>query len=466
MNENIIKIFTWVFGLIFTGIVYYLINTLDSLNYIRESAFLPYIIILISLIFFFFIGQILSKYPIFWYAKIRNSNLKQVLSEVEIKKKEEDIGVLVSKLKQGIFVLSSSNYSEESINYLMTNVGITKEHANKIVLNIKQLKRLKTFSIVLGLFLSVILYFVVSNLSVFVSINNYILIISSLIVFILFVLEGHLITRMPDSFYLNLININKKKVLETHKAIVEKQYEIKNYDLKQKKLLDDVKKATKFLLNQNIGKEAIKNFFSKYDINDKTIDNFINSSQQEINSNENINNNIVLSSKSDSAIKLTLSKIHDSFKQINQIYNQVSSLQKEVSDISERQKKLENMSTLNVSKQVKKLKKESIILDKFKGIEKIKEADISEIKELLDKKSDEYAKLISYLYHLFLPYVEKTSQNDVFSTLVYYGYPYEIIEDVLQKFKDKKVIFGKDKTSGLGDKFVNKINKFYDFFSR
>ncbi len=124
------------------------------------------------------------------------------------------------------------------------------------------------------------------------------------------------------------------------------------------------------------------------------------------------------------------------------------------------------MSSVNISKEVKKLKKESVIQSKFKGLENIKKADPELIKSLLEKKNLEYEKLISNLYHLFLPHVETSSQNDVFSTLVYYGYPYEVVEDVIQKFKDKKIVFGKDKSTSLTDRIVNKINGFYDLFSK
>jgi hypothetical protein len=267
---------------------------------------------------------------------------------------------------------------------------------------------------------------------------------------------------MPDSFYLNLININKEKILEVKRESLEKEEKLNNYNQKQKGLLDNIQKATKFLLSQDVSKEAISNFFSKYDVDQSTISKFIEMSEKELNLEKNNSGKVLFNAKSDSAIRLTLSKIHDSFEQINQIYNEVSKLQKEVSEISQRQEKLEKMSTISVSKEVKKLKKEPIMSNKYKDLKK---ADPKEIKELLDKRNEEYDKLISYLYHLFLPTVETSSQNDVFSTLVYYGYPYEIVEDVLQKFKDKKITFGKDKKISFSEKLVNKINSFYDLFS-
>jgi hypothetical protein len=417
---------------------------------------------LIIILLFFLIGILFSKIPFFWYSKFRKSNLNEVLSEVDVKKTEENIDQLVDKLKDAIRNISKSNYSQISINYLIKNVGISKESADGIVKNIKRLKRLKTLSIALGVIISLGLYFFVSSLPVFNIIPNYVFIISAVIIFLLFVLEGYLITRMPDSFYLNLININKEKILEVKRESLEKEEKLNNYNQKQKGLLDNIQKATKFLLSQDVSKEAISNFFSKYDVDQSTISKFIEMSEKELNLEKNNSGKVLFNAKSDSAIRLTLSKIHDSFEQINQIYNEVSKLQKEVSEISQRQEKLEKMSTISVSKEVKKLKKEPIMSNKYKDLKK---ADPKEIKELLDKRNEEYDKLISYLYHLFLPTVETSSQNDVFSTLVYYGYPYEIVEDVLQKFKDKKITFGKDKKISFSEKLVNKINSFYDLFS-
>jgi hypothetical protein len=417
---------------------------------------------LIIILLFFLIGILFSKIPFFWYSKFRKSNLNEVLSEVDVKKTEENIDQLVDKLKDAIRNISKSNYSQISINYLIKNVGISKESADGIVKNIKRLKRLKTLSISLGVIISFGLYFFVRSLPVFNIIPNYVFIISAVIIFLLFILEGYLITRMPDSFYLNLININKEKILEVKRESLEKEEKLNNYNQKQKGLLDNIQKATKFLLSQDVSKEAISNFFSKYDVDQSTISKFIEMSEKELNLEKNNSGKVLFNAKSDSAIRLTLSKIHDSFEQINQIYNEVSKLQKEVSEISQRQEKLEKMSTISVSKEVKKLKKEPIMSNKYKDLKK---ADPKEIKELLDKRNEEYDKLISYLYHLFLPTVETSSQNDVFSTLVYYGYPYEIVEDVLQKFKDKKITFGKDKKISFSEKLVNKINSFYDLFS-
>jgi hypothetical protein len=35
-----------------------------------------------------------------------------------------------------------------------------------------------------------------------------------------------------------------------------------------------------------------------------------------------------------------------------------------------------------------------------------------------------------------------------------------------EKFKDKEIVFEKDKGSGFADRLINSINKFYEFFSK
>ncbi len=453
MYKSEIKVIFWIFGTIFTGIIYYLIMNVSFLSYIKEIHLLPLIIVLILLIFFFLIGIFSSKIPIFWYSIFKKKDLKESLTKIELKRKEEEVNRLVKKLKKSIDALSKKEYSEASINYFIKNIGLTEEHAKQIIKNIRQLRRLKTLSVFLGLFLSVILYFIVTNLDIFSHIPKIIVLISSIVIFLLFILEGFLITRMPIEFYLNLINLNKETLLNTQKEFSSKSDLLKEFDSKQKNLLDNIKNATKFLLTQNVDKKSIFNYFKKFDVNEETINNFIKISENEI-LKENESKNI-LNSESNAIIKLTLSQIQENFQKINEIYQKVSSLQKEVSEISERQKKLETLPKIDVSKEIKNIGK-----TKFKNLKQFSSKKINSVED------EEYEKLISYIYHLFLPQVNTFSQNDLFSTLVYSGYPYEVIEDVISRFKKKGVVFGKDKKYSFSERIINKINNFYDYFSK
>jgi hypothetical protein len=490
MNKLKIKLFFWSFGLIFIFITYYLLFYVPVFSYLIENIYIPYLILLILIVLFFLIGNYSSKIPLFWYNLFWKKDLKGVLKEIEIKRKEEEIDQLVNKLKKSINILSKNKFSDISIKYLVDNIGVSPESANKIILNIKRLRRLKTLSVFLGLFLAIILYFSVTNLSLFSHMPQYIFLISSIIIFLLFVLEGYLVTRMPDSFYLDLININKKKLLEYQKEMILKSNYLNNLNIKQKESIDNIKNAIKFLLNQNINKESIINFFNKYNMSKETINQLIVISEKEINQSqesfklESISKNKDF--KSDAMIKLTLSKIHDSFEQINNIYVQVTKLQEEVLDISKRQKRLEKIAlskpinlskninpqnTLEINNQEQKPIIKNNLKDKIdhsiQDISKdLKKINSKKLKELLSKKDSEYNKLINYLYHLFLPHKDELSQNDVFSTLISNNFPYEIVEDVLQKFKDKNVIFAKDNKLSFSEKIVNKINYFYEIFSK
>lgn len=458
MNKRTFKTLFWTFGLIFTGMIYYLILNYSSFQYIKESFFLTYSILLVCLILFFILGNLFSRYPILWSFKFRSKNLATVVSEIEFKKKEDDLDYLVKKIKQTLSYLSNEKYSEFSINYLMGSVGISKENAQNILINIKKLKRLKTISVILGLLVSVFIYFFVSSISSLEGISKTILILSSVVVFLLFVLEGYLVTRMPNSFYLNLVNINQKRIIDSQKKRVKKFNQLKGFNLKQDELLNTIKNSVKFLLDQNISKSDIINFLKKYNVSEDIISDFIKSSEKEDLQKNKVN------IKSDSAIKLSLRNIEENLKKIKDISKQVTALESQVLEISKRQQKLENISSIDVLKEIKKLKKEPIVENKLKGAGSEK-VDLKKIKLMIDDKSQDYEKLINYLYHLFLPLSETSSKNDVFSTLVYYGYPYEVIEDLLQRFKDKDVVFGKDKKSNLTERIVNRINSFYDFFS-
>jgi predicted membrane protein len=459
MNKRTFKTLFWIFGLVFTGMIYYLIFNYSSFQYIKESIFLTYSILLVCLILFFILGNIVSNYPILWSFKLRSKKLGTVVSEIEVKKKEEELEYLVKKIKQTLSYLSNEKYSDFSINYLMQTVGISKENAQNILLNIRKLKRLRTISIILGMLISIFIYFFVSSIASLENISKVILISSSIIVFLLFVLEGYLVTRMPNSFYLNLLNINQKKIIDSQKERVNKFSQLKNFNLKQDEFLNTIKDSVKFLLNQNISKSDIIDFFKKYNVNENIISQLIISAEKEILP----ENKIKI--KSDSAIKLSLKNIEDNLKKIKEISQQVTNLEKQVIEISNKQKKLESLSSIDLSKEIKKLKKDPIVQNKIKGSGSEK-VDLNKIKNLINDKSQDYEKLINYLYHLFLPLAETSSKNDVFSTLVYYGYPYEVIEDLLQRFKDKDVTFAKDKKFTLTERIVNKINNFYEFFSK
>lgn len=459
MNKNTIKTFFWIMGVIFSGMFYYLIHNAPSLKYISETTYLPFLIIIVILALFFLVGIFMSKIPLLWYSKFKKYNLDEVLDEVEFQEKNEYVDKLVSSLKKTISLLSTSSFSEESINYLITNVGVSENYAKDIISNIKKLKKVRALSILLGLFLSIFLYLFITNYQVFTNIPKYVFSLSAIVIFILFVFEGYLVTRMPDSFYLNLIKINKKKILENKKEYLSLEDKISNYKNEQTKLLSNIENATTFLLKQNISKQAIINFFNKHNISKDVIYDFIKSSEEKIKLEKKLHK---FSPKQvpSSMIKLSLKKIDESFKKINDLYQEITSLQDKIQALTKRQEKLEMISLIQD-------KENFIKQNKLKLPSHLKNIDVIKISKtqlnvILENKNNEYPEFIKSIYFLFLPHINKLTQNDIFTMLAYNNYPYEVIEDVLQMFKKYGYFLKENKN--IFDKAVDKINYFYRFF--
>lgn len=495
MDKNDVKIIIWIFGILFSGIVYYLIINVSLFNYLTQVKFLPLLIILILIVFFFLLGQFSSKIPFFWYFLNKDKkNLTETLDEIEIKSKEEEINQMILKLKNIISLLSKKKHKDESIKYLVQNLGLSNQEANNIFLNVNKLKRLKILSIIIGFILSTTIYFLITNLTIFDQLSRVVILISSIVIFLLFVLEGFLITRMPNDFYLNLINLNKKRILEAqrqkmeYEKILSQKKKLEDSNLEQKKLLDKIKNATKFLLLQNIDKKEIFNYFKKFGIKEETIDGFVNVSLKEIQ--EDKDSKKILKPKSDKMVKLTLEQIKENFKKIEDISLDVIDLKKKMEDVSDKQKQIDQRQKdiddkqKELDQRQQEIKKQNYDLksnqnfndfsskvDISKEIKKITKNFSSKnksnnLKDAFDNKGEEYKKLISYLYHLILPEANNLSKNDVFSILVSHKIPYEIIEDVLDKFKEKNIVFGKDKKSSFSEKLVGGINKLYSRFSK
>ena len=460
------KMFFWIFGIIFAILVFISINIFPQFNYIQENIVLTLLIILIVLILFFIIGLFSSKLPRFFYSFLfrKQDDFENIKDEVKRIETEKDLNDLVKRLKFVIKTISFNKYSKEAVNSLISIVGLDSNQAEKVYRNVLLLKRLKLFCITIGLIFSIVLYFLIINFNLFNFINQNIILTFGVcfVVFMLFFLEGILITRLPDSFYLSLININKEKIINNRNNLNYKNTVLKKYEDEQKQNVLEIKHTIKYLLKEGIHKDWIKKVLQNYGLKDKIIDVFITEAEKEnlneknnfIKKNDNVSEKIKLAT-----LKLSLAKVHENFISLKDIYSKISNIQKDLDTISSKQKSLEKMSSSDISKD----------FDKFiKNTTDIKKEDLQKRIPKLNinfKDKSKYKEYVTFLYNLILPHVSKYSEKELISIFLYEGYDYELIDDVIFKLKKNNVHFGKEKKSDTS-KIVTFLNNFYEKFKR
>ncbi|MDD3178299.1 MAG: hypothetical protein PHR26_02150 [Candidatus ainarchaeum sp.] len=456
------KIFFWIFGIIFSLIIFISINIFPKLNYIKNNIVLTLFIILIILILFFIIGLFSSKLPTFFYSFLfkKSTDFENIKDEVKKIETEKDLNDLVNRLKVVIKTISSNKYSKKAVDSLISVIGLDTYQAEKVYRNIFLLKRLKFLCILIGFIFSVVLYILLNNLDFFNFINhNFILIFGiCFVVFILFFLEGILITRLPDSFYLSLININKDILINNRNNINYKNIILKKFEDKQKQNILEIKHTIKYLLKQGIHIDWIKKILKNYGLQDKIIDVFIDEAKNEILSENNnfIKKDINISDKIKFAtLKLSLAKVHENFVNLKDIYSKISVIQKDLDLISKKQESLEKITSSNISKDFN---------DFIKKTNEIKKDDLKNRIPKMNinfKDKSKYKDYVTFLYNLILPHVSKYSEKELISIFLYEGYDYELIDDVIFKFKKNKIVFGKDKLS-KSPKIIDFLNNFYE----
>jgi|GEM_PF-3579913 len=460
-NKTNSKILFWIFGIVFSVVLYFVLTSVNVFLYISQTVWLPIFIILIVLILFFVIGNFSSKIPSFFFCSLFNKkqNLSKLKEIIAKKESQEDIDLLVKRIKSIFNSISASKYSEESIVVLINLIGVDKEHAQNIVKNIVRLRALKRTCWILGIILFIIIYILIIRLPIF----SFITVIPVLpfavafTVLLLFVLEGILITRMPESFYLDLVKINKHKIIDNKIKLTTSSKDITNYQEKQKQDIQEIKQTLRYLLKQHdLNKKWIEKILTNYNISEKVAKQFIDEISNEISNKEKV---VPKSSKAQEAtIKLSLAKIHENFMNLKSIYNKLSLIQKDISSLSDRQKELETVSKSKIMKDLKDYSK--------KEINKSIKTKLTKFKSKMEnEKNTSYYKMIVYLYNLVLPNVSKYSEKSLFGLLISDGLSYEVTSDVIKKLKDNNIMFGK-RNIKLQEVVVNKVNSIYDKFSK
>ncbi|MFH0906529.1 MAG: hypothetical protein V1824_04295 [archaeon] len=483
------KIIVWIVGLILSAIVYFLIQSLYTLSYVKSVFWLSIVIPAILLILFFIIGILISKVPDTFY--LATSQLKQIDTKklediIDKEKEEDDFKKFVSNIKSTISFFVKNNYPQEALSSFAKGIGITEKQANNLVKILRKQEAAKMFLWVFGFVFSIGIYFTINKFEVLQFLktpNNLLALVISLVIFILFLIEGFLIARIPDSIYLNLLDINKKQILKHKELIRSRENEIINIKQTKTQSIEKLKQTVRYLLKLNVDKNWIKEYLIK-NISENEASKLIEEVFKE---------NIVSKQSSedhkiiDATIKLSLAKIQENFNELKKVYEKLSTLQKEVDLIKKEAMEIANITKQDFTKEfnlkknktsvatqkltssknsTSKLNKTSASFKTNNTKQLTKEINLPKTKDninlLIDDglSNQDYRNEIDFLYNLILPQINKISKEELTSMLLIKNYAPHVVDDLLAKFEENNISF-KGQITKKSNKFVDFINNLY-----
>ena len=454
---NLSSNFFLLFGILFTGLIYACIKYIPSFYYLNQTWYIPLLICLVLLILFLLISRFSKKIPLLFLKNKFSFNKKtdvNVLSkEIAIQKSKSDITELVSRFRKVVNSLVIHNYSNESIDSLMSSIGLDNSTAANVLSIVKKHRQLRKLIYILGLVVSVGIYFVIeyAPFTQFIT-NPYIPFLVSFVIFVLFSLESILITKMPDSFYIKLMNINQEKIIEINNKMILQAKELENTKLEVSKTLGNLSQVISYLLSVGINKSDAAQILTKYGLSEPVAMDFVEKVELE--------NKDSLTKKApalSNVLKLSLTKVQEDFTSLQSLYGKMSILNNQVTTLTEKQKQLELV-----------MGKKDIIINqnqKFSSNDAgVYFALRKDAKLQMPTDNDKkYQEMLDVLYNLLYPYAKESTQNKFVSMLVSTGYSYEIATDLSAKFEKNEVF---KKKRDLIEMVVDLINGSYEKVSK
>jgi len=448
------KLFYWVFGIIFSGIVYLLIHNLSFFSQIKDIWYMELALPLTIIFLFFVIGCLISKIPKTSYLlleKKEKTKFADIENIVNSENSSEEINKLIATIKKLVNFIIKEKYSKESIKTFVEYLGIDPDAAQKIVLHIKKLRVIRRVYWAFGIILSIFIYFLIMFIPGFHFLKGTILPIAiSLVVLLLFFIEGFLIIRLPQSFYLNLLGIKDIKQINQQKQLITQKTK------RQEEHIKNIKNTIRYLLkiktdSEFIKKLLIENGFSKQ-VAENILTNIIKENEIEKISSD---KSKLPATANEKITKLFLSKIHEEFLSLKEVYGQINEINKKIDVLEKRQKKI-NFNRGDSSNK-SELSGANILNDP--KIPNSKQFNLLLESEEEQEKFEKYMKQIRFLFEFLKPYAKKYTKNQLESFLVSQEYKPEIISDVMNEFKKEGIEFINNQN--IQTKVVNFINNIY-----
>lgn len=441
MLSNIKKIFFWFFGMLFSIFIYVFTYSTNYLIYLKQNSIMLYIIMLFIIFLFYVIGKVSGN--ISFKKTILNSNTKFI----DLKNKYElnkNI-ILIKKFKKNM----NNIYNYIKLNKIpLENIsdfsGVDKKYIIRFVHKKDFLRKMKYFYWILGLILSIVIYYFISSLNYFnIGIySNILIFLISFVALFLFFIEGILISQLPLNYYLKLLDISLEKK-EYYKNKVQKNKEIiKKFKNKEQKAIEIIENIISYLNSLNISKKEILSFLEKEGFNKKEAQDILEDSiikNKKIKTKKNINV---------SPIKdLFISKMHEEFVSLKETYKKIKDLNLESS------------------------KYEKYLADQLQGLKKEVNNKITKeisdsynnIKDIPDSK--DYSIKVLFLYNFLKPYAKDYKKEDIQSFLLSKGYDILLIKDIFDKFKENNIKF-LDEDRSFTKRLIYFINNIYFKFSK
>jgi len=262
-------------------------------------------------------------------------------------------------------------------------------------------------------------------------------ILINIVIFFLFYIEGLLVMRLPDSFYLKILDLRQEKI--KYKAIKKKEI----LENKQKMSVEGIKTSIKYLLKIKVPKEKIVNIVTNLGFSKKTAEEILMQITE-----EQINKLSKLPEKKGSAIeKIFVSKIYEEFMKLKEVNQEINAIKENLSKVEDRQKEIET--------NLKSLKSDKLSFEPENEYKYFEKSKISN--QIKVEKGFKFSKDVYFLYNLILPQATKYRKEDIQSFLLYQNYSLETVEDLMELFKQNNVKFKEYDPENKIISFINKI---------
>ncbi len=446
------KIFFWIIGLFITTIIFCLLFYLKVFS--EKFDYLSFVISLALLFIFFFIGFFTNYLPTKTYSLInKKKNLLKELEAMNIEDSDKKIEKMIKRFKEVFYNINFSE-KEKSIDILQRTIGFSKENAKQVYLTLKDISKTKYILIFAGILISIIVYLLITNLNIFLFLTEtrFLPISISLFIFLFLFFKAVVISKLPVSFYLNLLVINKKQLIENKELISKTEDDFKQLLSDKEKVQENTKQMVFDLTSKGVSKKDILDILdSKQNLTFQLKEIIMQSPESR-----------KTTSKTDyDEINKYLKNILDKFNEIKDIDNTLINIKDKISEIKKVQETIEKINSDDWD--YYKNLNFSFILSSSKEFEKKITNEIFEKIEAKRTKQENYNQLLKDLYDSFLPYKDSFSKEKISSILISRGYSYETVIDLLDLFKKNKIDLDKNKRN-FQTRLITRINNIYDSF--
>lgn len=464
------KIFLWIFGLIFSGVVYFLLK--NNYIFVSKNPYIPLAISLVIFVLFIIVGFLVSKISnIFYLAFSKSKDLDKVQKIARDEQQEKQLKLIVKNITKIVNYILFKNYSKESIKALSDYIGLDSEATERLVKIIRETTKIRFIYWIIGIVLSSLNMVLIYSLDIFVFLRTPMIIpISvSLVIYLLFFIEGFLILRLPKHIYLDVLKITERSKEERKYALEKNKEELNKKESIQKKSIQNIRNTIKYLIEIGANRDwildlLVSNGFSKEVAQDIMFEII----KEGMKDKELYKAEIKEITNMKKTQELLVKKMSEDFKNLREIYQEVNYLKNFVSNLEVKEIKADSFREKQVSyKTIDYPEKQTGMSASINEIKNKRDyanipthtsrITVQEAKDSLPKNTSKDHD-INFLYALIRPYANKYTREELQSMMLSLGYSVAMIDDVLILLEQNGVDF-KQEEKGIFDFVGNLIDK-------